>query len=159
MIDRFVSKQVGMARIDPVEALSLVQSIDDSTGELIFESALRDADTVEMTVRMANDPTRCFFIRYWCSDVVLFETDGGFVDFRFCETDGDSYEGDLQELESCFGELVDVGFAYLTQHPEPRGRSFPSIALTTAAGDVRLHRSLSTDVRQLFGRHRTGEAK
>ncbi len=159
MIDHSVLKQVGMARIDPVEVLSLVRKINDSSGELILESALRDADTVEMTVRMANDPTRCFFIRSWCSDVVSFETDSGFMDFRFCETDGESYEGDLQELESCFRELVDVGFACLTQHPEPRGRFFPSIALATATGDVRLHRSLSTDVRQLFGRHRTGEAK
>ena len=98
-----------MARIDPVEVLSLVRKINDSSGELIFESALRDAVTVGMTVRMANDPTRGFFIRYWCSNVLLCETDGGFVDFRFRERDGDSYEGDMQELESCFRELVDVG--------------------------------------------------
>ena len=143
-----------MARIDPVETLSLVQSINDSTGELVFESSLQETGTIEMNVRMANVPIGCFSIRYWCSDVVLFETDSGFMDFRFCEQNCD-----LQELKSCIRELIDVGYAYLTQHPDSKGRFFPRTPLTTATGEVTLHRSLSADVCQLFGRHRTGEAK
>ncbi len=95
---------------------------------------------------MENDLIRCFSIRYRCCDVVLFETDSGFADVRFCEQ-----YGDLQELESCIRELIDVGHANLKQRPESKGRFFPKNTSPTATGEGALHRPWPAELHNLFG--------
>ena len=118
------------------DVMVLMQELSPKRSDLVSECVRREGekDAVDLKVWLAENPLLWFVVRYRDTGPLLLLTMNGFMDGVFWEDSDDTGENpggnfELRELRSMLEELLETGYGFLEQRPEPTGWFFPKLTI------------------------------